>query len=67
MAEGIEQARRRARAALRSILRVRYRGQSSTPPPIQQIDSNYVRKLFWSQYPESGFPPRVNHAVATHR
>lgn len=43
------------------------RATEGTPPPIVQKDSDYERKLFWTQYPDSGFPPRVNHAVAAHQ
>lgn len=32
-----------------------------------QDDSNYARKLYWTCVEDSGFPNRVNHAVAAHR
>lgn len=35
--------------------------------PIVQDDSNFVRKMYWSCIQDSGFPHRVNHAVAAHR
>ena len=35
--------------------------------PIVQDDSNYLRKMYWSCIQESGFPHRVNHAVAAHK
>lgn len=43
------------------------RMQEGTPPPLVPDNSNYVRKLFWTRYLESGFPYRVNHATAPHR
>lgn len=53
---------------LRRAWRARWqRVRAGTPPPIVQKDANYTRKLFWSQFPESGFPPRVNHAVAAYK
>lgn len=35
--------------------------------PIVQDDSNFVRKMYWSCIQDSGFPHRVNHAVAAQR
>lgn len=35
--------------------------------PLVQDDSNYIRKMYWSCIQDSGFPHRVNHAVASHR
>ena len=29
--------------------------------------SNYTRSMYWTCEQDSGFPNRVNHAVATHR
>ncbi len=67
MAEA-EEDEGRARDALRRALRAHWhRVRPETPPPIVQDNTNYTRKLFWSQYPDSGFPPRVNHAVAPYR
>lgn len=64
-------AERQNRAGMGQVFRRAWRARwqrvrAGTPPPILQKDSNYTRKLFWSQYPDSGFPPRVNHAVAAH-
>ncbi len=43
-------------------------GPSESPPePLVQDNSNYCRKMYWSYIPDSGFPNRVNHAVAAHR
>ena len=39
----------------------------SPEEPIVQDDSNFVRKMYWSCIQDSGFPHRVNHAVAAHR
>lgn len=35
--------------------------------PLVQDDSNFVRKMYWSCIQDSGFPHRVNHAVAAER
>ena len=35
--------------------------------PLIQDDSNFIRKMYWSHITDSGFPNRVNHAVAAHR
>ncbi len=35
--------------------------------PLVQDDSNYSRLMYWTCIQDSGFPNRVNHAVATHR
>ncbi len=72
MAEVEEAGGERNRAGMRNALRRAWRARwqrvrQGTPPPIVQTDLNYTRKLFWSQYPESGFPPRVNHAVAAYK
>lgn len=32
--------------------------------PIVQDDSHYLRKMYWTCIQDSGFPHRVNHAVA---
>ena len=39
----------------------------NTPDPQIQDHSVYMRFLFWSFIEDSGFPDRVNHAVAAHR
>lgn len=36
-------------------------------PLVQDDDSNYQRKMYWTCIQDSGFPNRVNHAVASHR
>ena len=33
--------------------------------PLVQDDSNYQRKMYWTCIQDSGFPHRVNHAVAS--
>lgn len=33
--------------------------------PLVQDDSNYMRKMYWTCIQDSGFPHRVNHAVAS--
>ena len=69
MAEGGDgQEERRRIGMFRRAWRARWqRVRAGTPPPLVPDDSNYVRKLFWTKFNESGFPNRVNHAVASHR
>ena len=38
-----------------------------TEPLVQDDDSNYQRRMYWTCIQDSGFPNRVNHAVAAHR
>jgi len=57
------------RFGLHSPLRMlasRERG-NSRPEPLVQSDSDYSRLMYWTCIQDSGFPNRVNHAVATHR
>lgn len=42
-------------------------GDELPPEPLVQDNSNYLRKMYWSCVPDSGFPNRVNHAVAAHQ
>ncbi len=36
-------------------------------PLVQDDETNYLRKMYWTCIQESGFPNRVNHAVASLR
>ena len=38
-----------------------------TPEPLVQDDTNFCRKMYWSFIADSGFPNRVNHAVASQK
>ena len=40
---------------------------NSQPKPLVQSDEDYSRLMYWTCIQDSGFPNRVNHAVATHR
>ena len=42
-----------------------FSGRRETLEPLVQDDSNYM--YYWTCIEDSGFPNRVNHAVATHR
>ena len=44
-----------------------FSGRRETPEPLVQDDSNFKRLMYWTCIEYSGFPNRVNHAVATHR
>ena len=68
-ARGRAQARSRARARRR-----RRRDHLSSSSEEEEDDERseedpqiYERQFFWTCYRESGFPNRVNHAVASHR